>query len=412
VEVIGLERIVDRAAGLDVHKDLIVAEVHLPGGGVEQGRFATTTPGLVVLRDWLVGHGVTRVGVESTGVYWKPPYYLLEDVMEVWLLNARHMRNIPGRKTDTADAAWICQLIEFGLVRPSFVPPAPIRELRNLTRYRKAQIEERSREAQRLDKILQDAGVKLSSVASDILGKSGRAMLAALVAGTTDTDVLADLALGRLRKKIPALREALTSRFGAHHALIVGSILTKLDFLDELIADLSIEIDQVITPFAHQIQLLDTIPGVDRRTAQGLLAEIGADMTVFGTAARLASWAAVCPGNHESAGRSRSGATRKGPKWLGIYLHDAAMGAIRTHDTYLAAHYTRLRPRLGHSKALVAVAHSILVAVFHMLDRDQHYHDLGSDYFIRHNNPQRRARKLIRQLEAIGYTITAHPPAA
>lgn len=405
-----VERIVERAAGLDVHKDVIVAEVHLPGGVVEQGRFATTTPGLLVLRDWLAAHGVTRVGMESTGVYWKPPYYLLEGGVEVWLLNARHMRNIPGRKTDVADASWICQLIEFGLVRPSFVPPAPIRELRNLTRYRKAQIEERSREAQRLDKILQDAGVKLSSVASDILGKSGRAMLAALVAGITDTQVLADLAQGKLRRKIPALREALTSRFSAHHAVIVSAILAKLDFLDELIGNLSGEIEQVIDPFAHQIHLLDSIPGIDQRTAQGLLAEIGADMSVFGTAARLASWAAVCPGNHESAGRSTSGATRKGPKWLGIYLHDAAMAAIRTKDTYLAAQYTRLRPRLGYAKTLVAVEHSILVAIFHMLDHDQPYHDLGADYFLRRQDPTRRARTLIRQLEAIGYTVHATPP--
>jgi transposase len=289
----------------------------------------------------------------------------------VWLLNARHMRNIPGRKTDVADASWICQLVEFGLVRPSFVPPAPIRELRNLTGYRKAQIEERTRETQRLDKILQDAGVKLSSVASDILGVSGRAMLAGLVSGTTDVDVLADLALGRLRHKIPALRAALTSRFSTHHAVIVSSILAKLEFIDEHIAGLTTEIEKVIRPFSHQVELFDTIPGVDLRTAQGLLAEIGADMTVFGTASRLASWAAVYPGHHESAGRSRSGQTRKGPKWLSIYLHDAAMTAVRTKNTYLAAQYSRLRPRLGHGKALVAVEHSILVAIFHMLDRDQ-----------------------------------------
>src|SRR5882762_2777165 len=222
-----MERIVERAAGVDVHKDVIVAEVHLAGGRADQGRFLTTTPGLVVLRDWLLARGVTRVGMESTGVYWKAPYYMLEDAMQVWLLNARHMRNIPGRKTDVADASWICQLIEFGLVRPSFVPPAPIRELRNLTRYRKAQIEERTREAQRLDKILQDAGVKLSSVASDILGVSGRAMLRALVAGSRDPDALAALARGTLRKKLPALRAALRGRFGPHHALLVGTILTK-----------------------------------------------------------------------------------------------------------------------------------------------------------------------------------------
>jgi transposase len=328
----------------------------------------------------------------------------------VWLLNARHMRNIPGRKTDVADASWICQLIEFGLVRPSFVPPEPIRQLRNLTRYRKAQIEERSREAQRLDKILQDAGVKLSSVASDILGKSGRAMLGALVAGTTDVGVLADLARGRLRTKIPALREALQSRFSGHHAVIVSAILAKLDFLEELIAGLSAEIETAIAPFAGQVQLLDTIPGVDQRTAQGLLAEIGADMQVFGTASRLASWAAVCPGNHESAGRSASGKTRKGPRWLGIYLHDAAMSAVRTKNSYLSAQYARLRPRLGHNKALVAVEHSILVSIFHMLQRDQPYYELGADYFIRREDPDRRARKLIRQLQAIGYTVHAQPP--
>jgi transposase len=407
-----MERIVERAAGLDVHKDVIVAEVHLPGGDIEQGRFGTTTPQLLVLRDWLISLRVDLVGIESTGVYRKPVYYLLEDAMRVWLLNARHMRNIPGRKTDVADAAWICQLIEFGLVRPSFVPPVPIRELRNLTRYRKAQIEKRTREAQRLDKILQDAGVKLSSVASDILGKSGRDMLTALVAGTTDTQVLADLARGRLRKKIPALREALTSRFSGHHALIVASILSKLDFLDELITSLSTEVERVITPFAHQVELLDTVPGIDIRTAQGLLAEIGTQMGVFGTASRLASWAGICPGNHESAGRSKSGKTRKGPKWLGIYLHDAGMGAIRTKRGYLAAQYTRLRPRLGHAKALVAVEHSILVAIFHMLERDQPYHDLGQDYFVRRQDPQRRARQLVRQLQTLGYTVHAQPPAA
>ena len=365
-----------------------------------------------MLRDWLVGWGVTRVGIESTGVYWKAPYYVLEDGMQVWLLNARHMRNIPGRKTDVADAAWICQLIEFGLVRPSFVPPQPIRELRNLTRYRKAQVEERTREAQRLDKILQDAGVKLSSVASDILGASGRAMLTALVAGTTDVAVLADLAKGVLRRKIPALREALTSRFGAHHAVIVAAILGKLEFLDELIEGLTAEIEVAIAPFERQLGLLVTVPGIDRRTGQGLLAEIGVDMSVFASAARLASWAGVCPGNHESAGRSRSGRTRQGPKWLGIYLHDAAMAGLRTKNTYLAAQYARLRPRLGHNKALVALEHSILVAIFHMLAREQPYHDLGADYFIRREDPQRRARKLIHQLEAIGYTVHATPPPA
>jgi len=252
--------------------------------------------------------------MEATGVYWKPVFYVLEDELECQLLNARHLKNVPGRKTDVKDAEWIAQLVEHGLVRPSFVPPKPIRELRNLTRYRKAQIEERTREAQRLDKILQDAGVKLSSVASNLLGVSGRAMLAALVEGTRDPEVLAGLARGQLRKKIPTLQQALRGRFGAHHALIVGTILSKLEFDVEVIAHLSAEIEQVIAPFEAEVQLLRTIPGVDRRTAEALVAEIGVDMTRFGSAARLVSWAGMCPGNDESAGKQRSGKTRKGSK--------------------------------------------------------------------------------------------------
>src|SRR3989475_1410014 len=280
-----METQIERCAGLDVHKDTVVACVRVParGGGREQSiqTFGTTPTALLALRDWLVAHGVTRVGMESTGVYWKPVYYVLEDAVECWLLNARHLRHVPGRKTDVADAAWICQLVEHGLVRPSFVPPKPIRELRNLTRYRKAQIEERTREAQRLDKVLQDAGIKLSSVASDVLGVSARAMLRALVAGTRDPELLAELARGTLRKKIPALREALHGRFGPHHALLVGTILAKLEFLDEALAQLSAEIAQVIAPFTAEAVLLRTIPGVDPRTAQALIAEIRVDMTRF-----------------------------------------------------------------------------------------------------------------------------------
>jgi transposase len=273
-----MERVVNRCAGLDVHKDQIVACVRVPDPEVASGRraelhtFGTTTRELLALRDWLTELGVTRVGMESTGVFWKAPFYLLEDAAQCWLLNARHMHNVPERKTDTQDAAWIAELVEHGLVSPSFVPPKPIRELRNLTRYRRAQIEERTREVQRLDKILQDAGVKLSSVASDLLGASGRAMLEALVSGTRDPQVLCELAKGQLRKKIPALREALTAFFTGHHALLVAEILAKLDYLDEAIGRLSAEIDTVIAPFAREVGLLDTIPGVDRRTAEGLVA--------------------------------------------------------------------------------------------------------------------------------------------
>jgi transposase len=319
-----MDTLIERCAGLDVHKDTVAACVRVPGGGGRRAQlietFGTTTAQLLALRDWLAAHGVTRVGMESTGVYWKPVYYVLEDRLECWLLNARHLRNVPGRKTDVGDAAWICQLVEHGLVRPSFVPPKPIRELRNLTRYRKAQIEERTREAQRLDKILQDAGIKLSSVASDVLGVSGRAMLRALIAGTRDPATLAELARGTLRKKIPALREALQGRFGPHHALLVGTILAKLEFLDEALAQLSAEIEQVLAPFAAEAALLRTIPGVNRRTAEALVAEIGVDMTRFGAPGRLASWAGMCPGNHQSAGRHGSGKTRKGSKWLRTHL--------------------------------------------------------------------------------------------
>lgn len=407
-----MEVVVERCAGLDVHKDTVMASVRIPGekGAREQTTrgFGTTTKELLALRDWLVGLGVTRVGMESTGIYWRPVYYVLEEVFECWLLNARHMRNVPGRKTDVKDAEWIAQLMEHGLVRPSFVPPKPIRELRNLTRYRRAQAEERTREVQRLDKVLQDAGIKLSSVATDILGKSGRDMLLALVAGRRDADALAELARGKLRGKIPALKEALEGRFGSHHALLVSSILAKLDFLETIIDSLSEEVGRVIEPYAAQVKLLDTIPGVDRIGAEGIVAEIGVDMAQFGSAERLASWAGMCPGNHESAGKQKSGRSRKGSKWLGVHLTEAATSAGRTKDTYLGAQYQRLRGRRGAAKAKKAVGHSILVAAYHMLDTGTPYRDLGADWFA-HRRPEAQARKLIHQLNVLGYTVSLSP---
>lgn len=410
-----METIYERAAGLDVHKDTVVACVRTLTGrevGEELAEFGTTTEELLALRDWLAAHRVEVIGMESTGVYWKPVFYVLEDLTECWLLNARHLRNVPGRKTDMADAAWIAKLVAHGLVRPSFVPPPEIRELRNLTRYRKAQIQERTREAQRLDKILQDAGIKLSSVASDVLGRSGRAMLAALVAGSRDPEALAELARGALRRKIPALRAALTGRFTAHHALLVGEVLAKLDYLDEAIGRLSVEIDRVITPFAHQVELLDTIPGIDRRCAEAIIAEIGVDMSRFGSSARLASWAGICPGQHQSAGRRKTGRTRKGSKWLQTHLNEAAKAASRSKGSYLAAQYARLKPRRGHAKATVAVEHSILVAAFHILDRDLPYTDLGADWFLRRNDPTRHAERLARQIRALGFDVTITNTAA
>ena len=290
-----MERLIERCAGLDVHKASVTATVRVPGdqGGrrTETRTFRATTAGLVLLGDWLASFGVTLVGMESTGVYWKPVYYLLEDDFEVWLLNAQHLKNVPGRKTDVADSVWICQLVEHGLVRPSFVPPKPIRELRDLTRYRKAVLAERTREVQRLHKVLEDAGIKLASVASDPLGVSGRAMLEALVAGNHDPQVLAELARGRLRAKLPALREALEGRFGAHHGLLVGEMLARIDQMDETIERLSAEVARVAAPFSPLLALLMTIPGVSRRTAEVIVAEIGSDMGRFPTAAHLASWA-------------------------------------------------------------------------------------------------------------------------
>ena len=300
---------------------------------------------------------------------------MLEDGFELMLVNARHVKQCPGRKIDVLDAQWLCQLLEAGLLRASFVPPKPIRTLRNLTRYRKTQINDRQREALRLHKILEDTGIKLGCVATDVLGKSGRDMLNAFVAGTTDLVVLADLARGQLRKKIAALREALEGRFDDEHALVVGQILAHIDFLDEAIERLSAKIEERIRPFARERDLLMTIPGVKQRTAEVLIAEIGVDMTAFASAKHLASWAGVCPGNDQSAGKRRSGRTRKGSKWLRATLTESALAATKTKNSYLAAQYQRLRGRRGHSKAITAVSHSILTTAWHMLQTGELYRD-------------------------------------
>jgi transposase len=328
------------------------------------------------------------------------------------LLNAAHLRNVPGRKTDVADAAWIAQLVAHGLVRPSFVPPREIRELRELTRYRKAVIQERSREAQRLHKVLQDTGLKLDNVATDVLGKSGRAILTALIEGTHDPNVLADLARGRLRKKIPALREALVGWFSPTHRVLITEILAHLDFLDESIERLSADIATMLAPFASAIDLLDTIPGVNRRTAEVILAECGADMSRFGSAQRLASWAGICPGNNESAGKHFSGKTRRGSKWLRTALVESAEAMSRTKGNYLSAQYARIKGRHGHNKAIIAVAHSILIIAYHILDRQEPYRELGGDYFIQRQAKEAYQRKLVKQLERMGYEVSLTDRAA
>ena len=410
-----MEILYPRCAGLDVHKETVAACVLTPGPNAEPNKeiqqFGTTTGELRRLRDWLHANGVTHAAMESTGVYWKPVFNILESACALILVNARHIKQVPGRKTDVSDAAWLCQLLEAGLLRASFVPPKPIRALRNVTRYRKAQIRERQREANRLHKALEDTGIKLDCVASNILGVSGRAMLDALVRGTTDPAVLSELARGRLRAKLPALREALEGRFEARHALLIGAILSHLDFLDEQIERLSDAIGEELAPFAAAVELLRSIPGVERRTAENVLAEIGLDMTRFPSAGHLASWAGQCPGNHESAGTRHSGRTRQGSKWLNEALKEAAMAAVRTNGSYLQALYRRLRSRLGHGRALGAVKHSIICACWHMLSTGELYRDLGADYFLS-RDPERQTKRLVRQLEALGHTVILQGAAA
>ena len=407
--------IVERPAALDVHKAQVTACVRMPAGregrAQEVAEFRTTVQGLLTLHDWLSAHHVTEVAMEATGVYWKPVWAILEDDFKLLLVNARHVKQVPGRKTDVSDAAWLCQLLEAGLLRASFVPPKPIRALRLLTRYRKTQVSERQREANRLHKVLEDTGIKLGCVASDILGVSGRAMLDALVRGTTDPEVLAELARGRLRAKLPALREALEGRFDAQHALLVGAILAHLDFLDEQIELLSEAIGEALAPFAAAVELLCSIPGVQQRTAENVLAEIGFDMTRFPSAGHLASWAGQCPGNHESAGKRRSGRTRKGSKWLNEALKEAAMAATHKNGSYLQALYKRLRPRVGHGRALGAVKHSMLCACWHILSSGELYHDPGGDSFAR-RGPERQTKRLVRQLEALGHKVILEEAAA
>jgi transposase len=410
-----MDVIVERVAGLDVHKASVTACVRVPGPAGQReehtATFASTVPALLVLADWLAAHAVTQVAMEATGVYWKPVWAILEDRFECLLVNAREVKQVPGRKTDVSDAQWICRLAEAGLLRASLVPPKPIRTLRNLTRYRKAQIRDRQREAGRLHKLLEDTGIKLDCVASDLLGKSGRAMLAALIAGTTDPNALAELAQGKLRAKLPQLREALHGRFDAEHALIIGRILAHIDYLDESITELSAVIEQQIAPFAKAIELLCTIPGIQQRTAEVMIAETGGDMNAFPTAKHLASWAGICPGNDESAGKRRSGRTTKGSKWLRAALIEAAKAASRTRDTYLAAQYQRLRTRRGHNKATTAIAHSMLTAAWHMLQTGETYTDPGANFYAR-RNPERQTRRLIAQLERLGHTVTLQEQAA
>ena len=403
----------DRCAALDVSKKDVKVCVRTPDEQRRNRRrqqvrtFATTTNALLEMRDWLVAERVSLVVMEATGDYWRPAYYLCEDTLNVQLVNAKHAKGLPGRKTDVADSAWLCQLAECGLLRASFVPPEPIRALRDLTRYRTVLGREYSREASRLEKELEDAGIKLSSVASDVLGVSGRAMLEALIAGQRDPQVLAGLARGRLRSKIPQLVQAMVGRFTEHHAFLCRLHLRRLDEITAAITELSTRIEAEMAPFRSKLDHLTTTPGIAARVAEVIIAETGGDMSRFPTPAHLASWAGVCPGNRQSGARRKSGKTREGNRWLCGALGQAAMSAVRT-DSFLAARYRRLVGRLGKLKALVAIQHSLLTAVWHMLTNNVGYNDLGSDYYTR-LDPERAIRRLTRQANALGFTVRFDP---
>ena len=408
-----MEIVIHRVAGLDVHQASVVATVRVPGDAGRQmttQTFGTMTPDLWALREWLQAYGVTAVALESTGVYWKPVYYLLEDAFTLLLINMQELKHVPGRKTDVKDSEWLAQLLECGLLRPSFVPPPEIRELRDLTRYRVQQVRDRAREVNRLCKVLEDAGIKLSSVASDVLGASGRAMLEALMHGTTDPVVLADLARGKLRQKLPALQRALQGRFRRHHAFLLEQILAKIDFLDDTLTRLTDELDRRLGPFEPMLTALDTIPGIDRIGAISLIAETGGDMTRFPSAGHLCSWGAMCPGHNESAGKCRSGKTRKGNRYLRATLIQAALGAMRTRGSALQAKYHRIKRHRGHKKAVVALGHQILEIAYFVMRDGVTYHELGADYFARRHK-ERALRRHLRQLEALGYRVTVEAAA-
>jgi transposase len=403
-----MDVLIDRVAGLDVHQATVVATARIPG---ESGRrvvtetFGTMTPDLWALREWLQAHGVTHVALESTGVYWKPVYYVLEEAFALFLINMQELKRVPGRKTDVRDSEWLAQLLECGLLKASFVPPPPIRELRDLTRYRVQQVRDRAQEVNRLYKVLEDSGLKLTTVITDVMGASGRAMLDALIAGTTDPVVLADLARGRLRKKLPALQRALQGRFRGHHALLVTESLAKIDYLEEAIGRITAALDERLVPFEPLLTRLDTIPGIDRIGAISILAETGGDMTRFPTAGHLCSWGAMCPGQNESAGKRRSGKTRSGNKYLRATLIQAGLGAIHSKGTALQARYHRVKRHRGHKKAVVAVGHHILEIAFYIMRDGVTYTELGADYFDR-RHAERAVRRHVRHLEALGYRVT------
>ena len=405
-----------RCAGFDVHKATVVTCVRRPGPHpgarhAETQPFATTLRGLEALAAWLTAHGVTHVAMESTGVYWRPVFAVLEGTVQVQLVNARHVKMLPGRKTDVRDCEWLAQLLECGLLRGSFIPPAAVRDLRDLTRLRKALIRERGHHVNRIAKTLELANIKLSSVVTDIMGKTGRAILQALSAGLDDPEQLAACAQGSIRKKQAALREAVEGRLTPHYAFLLEQHLALIDTLDAHITTLDARIEAAMAPFAEAAALMQTMPGVATRAAEAILAETGMDMSPFPTAAHFASWARLCPGNHESAGKRRPTTTGKGATWLRATLQEAAWAAVRTKKSYYRALYYRLKARGGPKKAIVAVQHAMLVALWHMLKRRVPHQDLGADYFAQRNT-ERTLRHHVRRLEQLGYQVLLAKEAA
>jgi transposase len=400
---------------LDVHKKTVVACVllTLPDASVQRfvRTFSTMTADLLALDDWLRDLGVDQIALESTGVFWRPVFNLLEEGRTIVLVNPQHMRAVPGRKTDVKDSEWLADLLRHGLLRASFIPPAPIRELRELTRYRKTLVQERADEVNRVQKVLELANLKLAVVATNVLGKSGRAMLDALIGGVTDAEALAELARGRLRAKLPELRQALEGRLTGHHRFLLAQILAHIDFLEEALQVVQAEIDQRLGSYGEAVERLQTIPGVGEIAAAVILAEIGPDMSRFASAKHLASWAGLCPGNRQSGGKQLSGRVRKGNNWLRAVLSEVAWAIAHTKDNYLAAQYQRLARRRGKNKAIVAVAHSVIVIIYSLLREGTAYQDLGAQYFAQLDQT-RIERHHVRRLEQLGYTVTLTPAQA
>lgn len=416
-----------RCAGLDIHKASITACIRWFSAGAGKAMtlvksFGTTTDEILALGDWLANHAVTHAAMESTGVFWKPIFNLLETRFTLLLVNAQHMKRVPGRKTDVKDCEWIAQLLQHGLLTASFVPPRPVRQLRELARHRVQLINDRTRVINRVHKTLEDANVKLGTVASDIMGVSGRAMIQAIIQGEEDPEKLAELARARLREKIPQLKRALTARITAHHRFMLSTLMTQLHCIESLITSAEAQIAMVMQELDNEddsedeadlgwqaaVQLLTSIPGVETQAAENILVEIGLDMKQFPTAANLASWAGVSPGNNESAGKRRSGQTTKGNKWLLRSLTQAAWAASRTKDTYFAAKYRRLASRRGKKRAIVAIGHTMLRVIYHMLSKRVPYQDLGADYFNR-LDPERQIAHHVKRLEQLGLAVTVEP---